>query len=79
MKNNDIDIKSLINDYNNGLAIIKIATKYHIQEYKPSTKHYGAYYNEKLIAVMCFLKENNNNWEMTSFASDYENRVKKAH
>ena len=47
-------------------------TKYNIQEYKPSTKHYGAYYNEQLIAVMCFkIKEFNNNWEMTSFASDY--------
>ena len=49
-------------------------TKYHIQGYDPSTIHYGAYYNDELIAVMSFLKENknnNNNWELTRFASNY--------
>lgn len=46
--------------------------KYHIQGYDPSTIYYGAYYNEQLIAVMCFLKENKEGkWELTRFASDY--------
>ena len=48
-------------------------TTYHIQGFDPSTIHYGAYYNEKLIAVMSFLKnkKNGNDWELTRFASDY--------
>jgi len=48
-------------------------TKYHIQGYDPSTIHYGAFYNDKLIAVMSFLKtkNNSNEWELTRFASDY--------
>lgn len=48
-------------------------TKYHIQGYDPSTIHYGAFYEDKLIAVMSFLqnKKNANEWELTRFASDY--------
>lgn len=48
-------------------------TKYHIQGFDPSTIHYGAFYQDKLIAVMSFLKsgKNENNWELTRFASDY--------
>jgi hypothetical protein len=47
--------------------------KYHIQGFDPSTIHYGAYYQDKLIAVMSFLrnKKNGNDWELTRFASDY--------
>lgn len=48
-------------------------TKYHIQGYDPSTLQYGAFYEDKLIAVMSFLqnKKNANEWELTRFASDY--------
>ena len=48
-------------------------TQYHIQGYVSSTVYYGAYYEDKLIAVMSFkrLNKNNNDWELTRFASDY--------
>lgn len=47
--------------------------KYHIQGYDPSTVHYGAFYNNELIAVMSFLlsNKNSNDWELTRFASNY--------
>lgn len=47
--------------------------KYHIQGYVSSSIHYGAYYQDKLIAVMSFKRErnDNNHWELTRFASDY--------
>ena len=45
--------------------------KYHIQGYGISSKHLGCYYQNKLIAVMSFKNENNGNWELTRFASDY--------
>ena len=47
--------------------------KYHIQGFDPSTYYYGAYFDNKLIAIMSFLKSksNENNWELTRFASDY--------
>ena len=47
--------------------------KFHIQGFDPSTIYYGAYYQDKLIAVMSFLKidKNKNEWELTRFASDY--------
>lgn len=47
--------------------------KYHIQGYHPSTIHYGAYYENKLIAVMSFLKitKQGCEWELTRFASNY--------
>ena len=46
---------------------------FHIQGYDPSTIHYGAFYEDKLIAVMSFLKndKNKNDWELTRFASNY--------
>ena len=46
---------------------------YHIQGYDPSTVHYGAFYDSTLVAVMSFLKNNKNDnaWELTRFASDY--------
>ena len=48
-------------------------TRYHIQGYVSSTVYYGAYYQDKLIAVMTFkrLNKNTNDWELTRFASDY--------
>ena len=47
--------------------------EYHIQGYVSSTVYYGAYYQDKLIAVMSFkrLNKKNNDWELTRFASDY--------
>ena len=45
--------------------------KFHIQGYVSSSIHYGAYYQDKLIAVMSFKTENNGKWELTRFASDY--------
>ncbi len=47
--------------------------KYHIQGFVRGTVHIGAYYNNKLISVMSFTKENSgsNNWELTRFASNY--------
>lgn len=45
--------------------------KYHIQGFANSTVYLGAYYNNELIAVMSFLKENDGNWNLTRFASDY--------
>lgn len=45
--------------------------RFNIQGYIASTIYYGAYYNEQLIAIMCFKIKKNNNWEMTRFASDY--------
>ena len=46
---------------------------YHIQGYDPSTIHYGAYYNNELVAVMSFMKsrKNENDWELTRFASNF--------
>lgn len=45
--------------------------KFHIQGYVSSTIHYGAFYQNELIAVMSFKTENNGRWELTRFASDY--------
>lgn len=45
--------------------------KYHIQGFVSSTVYLGAYYNNKLIAAMSFLNENDNNWNLTRFVSDY--------
>ena len=44
--------------------------KNHIQGFVKSTLFFGAFYNEKLIGVMSFLKQQNDNWELTRFASD---------
>ena len=45
--------------------------KFHIQGDGISSLYYGAYYQNKLIAVMSFKRNNLNNWELTRFASDY--------
>ena len=47
--------------------------KYHIQGFVSSTLYLGAYYQEKLIAVMTFKCGNlrTSGWELTRFASDY--------
>lgn len=45
--------------------------KYHIQGSDSSTAHYGAFYNDSIIAVMSFLRNKGDEWELTRFASDY--------
>lgn len=45
--------------------------KYHIQGFSSSSIYYGAFYKDNLVAVMSFKTENNGNWELTRFASDY--------
>jgi hypothetical protein len=45
--------------------------KFHIQGFSSSSVYYGAYYEDKLIAVMSFKTENNGKWELIRFASDY--------
>lgn len=44
---------------------------FHIQGFAASTIYLGAYYNNKLIAVMTFLNEGKGRWNLTRFASDY--------
>lgn len=46
--------------------------KFHIQGYGKSTLFLGVTYNDALVGVMGFKKINNNNeWELTRFATDY--------
>jgi hypothetical protein len=45
--------------------------KFHIQGGDSSTVHYGAFCDDKLIAVMSFLRNQGNEWELTRFASDF--------
>ena len=45
--------------------------KFHIQGGDSSTVHYGAFYDDKLIAVMSFLRNKGDEWELTRFASDF--------
>ena len=46
---------------------------YHIQGFASSTVYLGAFYGDKLIAVMTFKVENkkSHKWELNRFASDY--------
>ena len=48
--------------------------KNHIQGFSPSTVYIGGFYQNELISVMTFKKENkeenNRNWELTRFATD---------
>ena len=47
--------------------------KFHIQGFIGSTVYFGAFYNEKMVAVMSFKNGNikNSGWELTRFATDY--------
>ena len=64
--------KCIVKEIGKGIAQAFLET-FHIQGYDPSTVHYGAYYNDELIAVMSFLrsKKNCNDWELTRFASNF--------
>ena len=42
----------------------------HIQGFVNSSIYLGAYYNDSLVAVMSFIKEPNDNWNLARFASD---------
>lgn len=44
--------------------------KYHIQGASNASVYIGAFFNGKLIAVMTFINEGNNNWNLNRFASD---------
>lgn len=55
--------------YNHEAALF--LNTFHIQGEVSSTVYYGAYYDDELIAVMSFKTENNGNWELTRFASNY--------
>ena len=48
-------------------------SKYHVQGYSKSTVCLCAYYENNIVAVMTFKRENKNSnkWELTRFASDY--------
>lgn len=48
-------------------------SEFHIQGFTPSTIYLGAMYNNELIGVMSFKKENREslNWELTRFASNF--------
>lgn len=45
--------------------------KYHIQGNASSTVRLGAFFNNELIAVMCFKIDDGGNWELVRFTSDY--------
>ena len=42
----------------------------HIQGFVNSSIYLGAYYDDSLVAVMSFIKEPNDNWNLARFASD---------
>ena len=44
--------------------------KFHIQGFVKSTVFIGAFYKEELVGVMSFLNQQDNNWELTRFASN---------
>lgn len=48
--------------------------KFHIQGFVSSSVYLGAFFNNKLVAVMCFKNGtiNNPGWELVRFATDYD-------
>ena len=44
--------------------------KNHIQGFAASTVYKGCFYDNKLLAAMSFLKENDNKWNLTRYATD---------
>ena len=63
--------KCIVKEINKNKAEIFLNNN-HIQGYNPSTVYIGAYYNNKLVAVMTFKRENKNSdkWELNRFATD---------
>ena len=64
--------KCLVSETNSTVAE-EFLNKYHIQGYSKSTVCLCAYYENNIVAVMTFKRENKNSnkWELTRFASDY--------
>ena len=64
--------KCIIKEIDKNMSKIFL-TQYHIQGYSNSTTYLGAFYGDKLIAVMTFKIETKDGlkWELTRFASDY--------
>lgn len=54
----------------------KFLNEYHIQGFAVSSVYLGAYFNDKLIAVMTFKSQHkgSDDWELNRFASDYNYR-----
>lgn len=70
--NNGIKIgarKCIIKEINNNIATVFL-DKYHIQGSVQASIYLGAYYKNELVAVMTFLKEKDNEWNLTRFASN---------
>ena len=44
--------------------------RFHLQGFSNSTLYYGAYYKDNLVAVMTFLSNGNDEWEMNRFTTD---------
>ena len=44
--------------------------KYHIQGFAASSVYLGAYYNNELVGVMTFLREDNDAWNLNRFATN---------
>lgn len=47
----------------------KVLNKYHVQGFARATIYYGAFYQEKLVGVMCFKDGNIKNkcWDLVRF------------
>lgn len=61
--------KCIIREINNGIAR-EFMNKFHLQGFSNSTVYYGGYYNDKLMAVMSFLRCGNDEWNLTRFTTD---------
>ena len=49
--------------------------KFHIQGFVNSTIYYGSFYNNELVGVMSFKKENSDEWNLTRFATNFNYRL----
>lgn len=46
-------------------------SKFHIQGYGKASVYLGCYYNDELVGVMTFKKDDADKWELTRFATNY--------
>lgn len=49
--------------------------EFHMQGFGSGTEYYGAFYNDRLLAVMVFLEERKCEWNLTRFATDINCRI----
>lgn len=61
--------KCKISEIDNNIAK-DFLNKNHIQGFAASTVYFGAYYENELVGVMCFLNEGNGKWNLNRFATD---------